>query len=159
MKLTEEAIAEIKALEDRRGRLTPEQVVEAARAETSAIHGCFEWDDSVAAEKFRIDQARELLKRVKIEVTIEERTVRTVGYVRDVTQETGISGYIATLKVRAVDSPALIRAELQAIGADLARAATLALVKSVELPGVADRILAIKAQVDKLAGAVVDWSG
>lgn len=49
------------------GYLTPEAVVEAARSEDSPLHGRFEWNDSVAAERYRKDQARDLIRSVKVE--------------------------------------------------------------------------------------------
>ena len=41
--------------------VTPEQVVEAARDESSELHKCFDWDDQIAAEKWRKQQARQIL--------------------------------------------------------------------------------------------------
>ena len=37
---------------------TPQQILEKGRDEKTELHKCFEWDDSIAAEKFRLDQAR-----------------------------------------------------------------------------------------------------
>jgi hypothetical protein len=51
----------------RDGRLTPEQVLTDARKKTSPIHDAFEWDDSKAAEQFRLSQARHLIARVEVE--------------------------------------------------------------------------------------------
>lgn len=36
----------------------PEQVLNKARDETSELHKCFDWDDTIAAEKYRLHQAR-----------------------------------------------------------------------------------------------------
>lgn len=44
------------------GLLLPEKVVEAARPKTSPIHSRFEWDDSEAADRYRLWQARQLIK-------------------------------------------------------------------------------------------------
>lgn len=48
------------------GHLRPADVVEAARPEDSPLHKKFEWDDSEAAERYRVWQARQL-----IAVTVE----------------------------------------------------------------------------------------
>ena len=40
---------------------TPQQIVDAAKDESSELHKCFEWDDSVAAEKYRLTQARTIV--------------------------------------------------------------------------------------------------
>ena len=38
--------------------VTPKQILEYARNPETELHKCFEWDDSIAAEKFRLQQAR-----------------------------------------------------------------------------------------------------
>lgn len=45
-----------------RGLLLPQTVVEAARPVRSPLHARFEWDDTEAAEKYRIWQARQLIR-------------------------------------------------------------------------------------------------
>ena len=44
------------------GHLSPRAVVEAARPADSPIHAHFEWDDGVAAERYRQDQAGHMLR-------------------------------------------------------------------------------------------------
>ena len=39
---------------------TPEQIVEAARDESSELHKCFTWNDTEAAEKWRKQEARQI---------------------------------------------------------------------------------------------------
>lgn len=54
----------------------PEQVVEKARDEASELHKCFDWDDSSAAEKYRLHQARNVINHlivVKREVDNTEK--------------------------------------------------------------------------------------
>ena len=46
------------------GLLQPAIVVQEARPSNSPLHSHFEWDDSQAAEKFRIQQARQLINIV-----------------------------------------------------------------------------------------------
>jgi len=58
------------ALQDAEGVIDPASVVEDARSLSSPLHDAFQWDDGVAAEKYRLHQARRLL--ASIEVTIEE---------------------------------------------------------------------------------------
>lgn len=48
------------------GHLTPEVVVEAARAKRHPLHDQFEWDDSIAAEEFRRAQAQRLISAVVV---------------------------------------------------------------------------------------------
>jgi hypothetical protein len=41
------------------GELTAAETLEAARDPNSPIHSCFQWDDSLAAEQYRLEQARD----------------------------------------------------------------------------------------------------
>jgi hypothetical protein len=45
-----------------RGEITPAEVVEESRPANAPLHPLFEWDDSVAAEKYREDQARAVIR-------------------------------------------------------------------------------------------------
>ncbi len=154
MKLTDAALQEIKALEDRAGKLTPEQVIEAAADESSALHGCFTWDDSEAAAKYRLDEARELIRSVRIETVIEERTIRSVAYVHDPRREQNESGYVNVLRVRKPDAVEVMRTELNSIAALLERAHGIAQSKAAALPGVAELVIKIKKQVTGLADSL-----
>ena len=51
---------------DRRGQLDPNIVLEEARPPASPLHDRFEWDDSVAAEAWRKEQAHQLIVSVKV---------------------------------------------------------------------------------------------
>ena len=42
--------------------ITPEEVLEKARNENTELHKCFEWDNDTAAEKYRVLQARQVIK-------------------------------------------------------------------------------------------------
>lgn len=53
------------AIHDEHGVLTPALVVDVARDPEHPLHSRFEWDDGIAAEKYRLVQAGELL-RVKL---------------------------------------------------------------------------------------------
>lgn len=73
---------------DHNGRLTPALVVDAARPEESPLHDRFEWNDKVAGEAYRLDQARRLIRSVRVvyrEADDKEaaRTVRAYHAIRD----------------------------------------------------------------------------
>lgn len=55
--------------------LSASDLVDDARHESSPLHVMFEWDDSVAAEAYRIDQAEGVIRRVKVHVVITPETV------------------------------------------------------------------------------------
>lgn len=48
------------------GKLTPRLVVEAARAADHPLHERFDWDDETAAEAHRLNQARRLIRKVRV---------------------------------------------------------------------------------------------
>ena len=52
---------------------TPQQIVDKARDESTELHKCFEWDDTVAAEQWRKQQARIIV----CHLVIREDTVPT----------------------------------------------------------------------------------
>lgn len=45
---------------------TPQQILEKAKDSQTELHKCFTWDDSVAAEKYRIFEARQIVCSMKI---------------------------------------------------------------------------------------------
>jgi hypothetical protein len=55
-----------KIAEQQKGRLTPPAVVEAARDARNPLHKHFEWNDQLAAESFRLEQARMLIRSVAL---------------------------------------------------------------------------------------------
>lgn len=42
----------------------PEQVLDKARDPKAELHKCFDWDDSSAAEKYRLQQARQVINHL-----------------------------------------------------------------------------------------------
>lgn len=67
------------------GRLTPQVLVDASRPEDAPLHNCFEWNDSVAAERWRQTQAAYIIR--SIEVTIKESSEPTRAFVATVSDE------------------------------------------------------------------------
>lgn len=59
----EAVYSEITALGD---SFSPAQIVEAAKDESTELHKCFTWDDTVAAQKYREHQARMLVASLVI---------------------------------------------------------------------------------------------
>ena len=53
-------------------RITPQEMIEKARNEQSELHKCFEWNDTVAAEKYRLQQARIVLSMLVFKPKAEE---------------------------------------------------------------------------------------
>ena len=70
------------------GRLTPQIIVDAARDENSLIHPCFQWNDSIAAEEHRKQQARQLMGNLIVVHDTGNRQIRTRSRVNiEITRE------------------------------------------------------------------------
>lgn len=59
----EDAYKEMSSLE----KLTPQSLVDLARDDNSALHNDFEWNDSIAGEKYRNIQASEMIRLIVIQ--------------------------------------------------------------------------------------------
>ena len=67
------------------GRLTPRDLVDESRPDDAPLHKAFEWDDSIAAEKYREAQASYLIRSV--EVVVQESTEPTRAFVYTVSDD------------------------------------------------------------------------
>ena len=63
---SKEATAEIQAIYDERGEVRASWVVERSKPQSSALHAYINWDDKSAAEAHRLNQARQVLRVVRI---------------------------------------------------------------------------------------------
>ncbi|MBR2551435.1 MAG: hypothetical protein IKF05_00380 [Erysipelotrichaceae bacterium] len=52
--------------------VTPQMIVDFARDEDTELHKCFQWDDSVAAENWRKQQARQVVMSLTVKVERSE---------------------------------------------------------------------------------------
>lgn len=109
-----------KIAEENDGNLTPDAVLEDARSKKSPLHDQFEWNDGEAAHKYRLEQARTLIRSVRVEVTTESKTVSVVRYLRNPEVPNKAQGYADVVAIR--DSSDLAR---DALRTELARAKAL----------------------------------
>lgn len=109
-----------KIAEENGGNLTPDAVLEDARSKKSPLHDQFEWNDGEAAHKYRLDQARTLIRSVRVEVVTEEKTVSVVRYLRNPEMPNKAQGYADVVVIR--DSTELAR---DALRTEFARARAL----------------------------------
>lgn len=70
----------------RQGGVTARDVLDAARSKNSSLHKYFEWDDKVAADHYRLDQARVMLRAIRVKYVdgngIETKTARAFQITR-----------------------------------------------------------------------------
>ena len=79
------------------GCLTPQQVVDHARDKDSALHPLFEWDDSVAAEAYRREQAGAMMRAIQIHYEVEPERFEVVRALQNVTRDSG-RVYVPTIR-------------------------------------------------------------
>lgn len=80
------AIDSLKA--ERGGKITAEDVLNAARDEGSPLHSCFEWNERKAAHEYRLVQARTLLRSIEIVEGDDRPAVRAYIVIREGGEDT-----------------------------------------------------------------------
>lgn len=105
---------ELERIRERDGKIETETIVSEARPENAPLHPAFEWNDSVAADEYRLWQARALVRSVEIapQGKDEEPTPKYV-HVRATSEE---SGYYQSVEV-AVQNPDEWASALSELGA------------------------------------------
>lgn len=106
----DEVVRELERIRKERQELTASAVVEESRPKDAVLHSAFEWDDALAAEAHRLNQARHLI-RATVQV-LENKSVPVPVYFhvpRPTREEDTAEGqYVpATLLVRQPDQFAL----------------------------------------------------
>jgi hypothetical protein len=86
------------------GLLLPQDVVAAARNPKSPIHDLFEWDDSEAGHRYRLIQARVLIRVAVTVLPTETKDVRVRAFVSLSTDRREEGGYRATVDVMKNDA-------------------------------------------------------
>lgn len=65
--------AELSAIYERSGSVTPEEVVKEATPDDAPLHGQFEWNNDKAAHKYRLVQARTMIRSVGVIIRGEKK--------------------------------------------------------------------------------------
>lgn len=73
--------AALEEIERKHGKVTPEIVLNEASANDHPLHGSFEWDDSAAARKWRLEQARYLVRMITVTIEQFDRPTPVRAYV------------------------------------------------------------------------------
>ena len=139
MELATATIMDVFGRIEKAGRLTPSMVVAEAENPECPIHDYFEWDDAKAGHAYRIEQARILIRRIKIEVeTIDSEDmavkVQVSNYVRDPVRKWNEEGYVSLEQIRREPENAklMVIGEFVRAEANLKRAKDLAKVLGEE---------------------------
>lgn len=62
----------LRALKEKHGELDKYILLEDSRAEDALLHNCFEWDDTKAAEGFRLNQAQSFITNITCVIVDDE---------------------------------------------------------------------------------------
>jgi len=121
-------LAAIRAIEDERGRVTAENLLDVAQDVDHPLHDEFEWDNDKAGHQHRLHQARKLISSVRVIVVHETKRVSTVGYVHDPSIPPNEPGYISTTRLKTEFEAAqeAILVEITRVQAALERAREIA---------------------------------
>lgn len=87
------------ALYDRNGKVSPSELVEAARPKNSPAHDGFEWDNKKAGDEYRLYQARNWCRKIVIRVESAAEPERLVHVPRIVQDDDVREGEYQALSV------------------------------------------------------------
>ena len=96
-------------IEQKEGEVTKESFLDYSRDENSETHSLFEWDDSVAAEKYRLKQASNIISQLEVTIIHEDSEPReiTAQIVDNVEQGKSIESKISAFVNIAPKAPAM----------------------------------------------------
>lgn len=72
------AAAELNRIQQRDGGITPGALVDESRPPAAPLHNAFEWDDTTAAESYRQQQARQVIRAIVLVPEPERRETMPV---------------------------------------------------------------------------------
>lgn len=132
--ISQEKVDYIRTLADARGYIEPARLIEVAREPDNLLHDEFEWDVRRAAEEQWIEQARRLIRLVRVEFTVEHREIRAVGFVVDPDRPPKSRRYVDISMVARNRAQAhqIILDEMSRITAAVRRAQAIAMVLGLE---------------------------
>lgn len=105
---------------DKDGNLTGDIFLDAALPENSIIHDLINWDEASSVHRDRLQQARAIIRTVRITYTpgvSTTRQLRIADYIRDPDAESNEQGYVRTTLLRTREESALnaLKAELKRV--------------------------------------------
>lgn len=83
---------------DNGGHLLPRVMVEESRPEEAPLHPCFEWDDGRAADLYRDEQARHVIRSISVTIEDSGNTEPSISYINVQVENVG-SAYIPADRV------------------------------------------------------------
>jgi hypothetical protein len=144
-------ISILQAIETEHGKVTAALVVEAARDPEHPWHDRIDWNDDTAAERWRLTQARALIRSVRYERRTETRIIAAPAYVRDPDAMPHEQSYVsvATLRNDQDRARTALIGEFSRVASALRRAREIA-----DALNLADEVRAMLTQIEGLRVAL-----
>jgi hypothetical protein len=153
IRLTQPQVEAIRQLEGADGRLTPQQVVEAARSKDSPLHELFDWNIRSAASKWHLHQARTIIGAVRLQTVTNETVISNPCYVVD--RDTPEAGYrsVTALKKNPASARESLIFTLEVAAGHLRRAYDLSVALSLqhEVMALVEQVTGLQRKVDEAA--------
>ena len=143
-------------LEQRKKRMIPDDLVEEAEAETHPLHNDFEWDNTIAGHQFRLEQARAIIRSVRITTVYEDQIIIVPKYVSDPRPEReDPSAYVRlhALKRRSEDAKRVMMDEIARIEGAITRARAVSSVLGLrdDLDAIVAALAEVRRKMDDAA--------
>ena len=68
----QQAGEELERIRNKYGELSPADIVQESISVSSVLHNCFEWQDDIAAQKYRERQAQDLIRNIVVEAVADK---------------------------------------------------------------------------------------
>lgn len=94
----------LESIEERDGKVTGKSFLDYSRPEDSDTHSMFEWNDAIAAEKYRLRQATQIINQLEVQIVYE-----STGEVRE--EPITISAYVNVNSKGTKEKGSFIRVE------------------------------------------------
>lgn len=89
---------ELERIGRKHGIVTPSCVLEESRTRSAVLHELFEWDDSAAAERYRLEQAREIIGNLVVVRLLEEQPQEPVRAFVNLVDTEQKRGYVSIVE-------------------------------------------------------------
>ena len=90
---------ELERIERKHGVVTPRNVLEESRPGKAILHDLFEWNDSRAAERFRLEQAQEIIGNIAVVHVVQDAPRTPVRAFMNIIPNDQERGYVSIVRV------------------------------------------------------------
>jgi hypothetical protein len=101
------AIQEMERIETLYGSLTPQNILDASRPKNALFNTLFQWDDNIAAEHYRLQQARTILNNIEVTVVSDGQPKQIAVY--EVIKQPSTAGAYKSINCMTIDDIDFIR--------------------------------------------------